>query len=72
MAAARLGRSRISSGTQPPHAGTLFEPMAEGTGAHGGWHTGHARSTGDLAFLAAAALAALPLGLLALARRSRT
>lgn len=72
LAAARLGRSRISSGMQPPHSGTLFEPMADGTGAHGGWHTGHARSTGGLMLLAAAALAALPLGALALSRRGRS
>ncbi|HEV7367582.1 SDR family NAD(P)-dependent oxidoreductase [Arenibaculum sp.] len=71
LAAARLGRPR-SPEREAPHSGALFEPMREGTGAHGGWHTGHAKPSRGLLLLAAAAFAVLPFGALALSRRGRT
>mgnify|MGYP001161916664 CR=1 FL=1 len=57
-------RGFIGDEPAAPTRGALFDPMPSGTGSHGGWGTGHARGTALLPLLAAA-LAALPVGLLA-------
>jgi hypothetical protein len=68
--AGRLGhRGMTGDEHAPATAGSLFEPMDRGTGAHGGWGTDHGREAWGLRLLALGA-AAVPLGLYAWQRRN--
>lgn len=59
----RLGhRAMTTDEPAEPTSGSLFRPLAEGTGAHGGWGTAHGRD-GGLGPMLALGLAALPVGI---------
>jgi short-subunit dehydrogenase len=65
--AAFMDRDQLTDRPAPPTDGALFEPVASGTGATGGWRTVHPRTRGRL--LAAGAGAALAGAALVVARR---
>ena len=58
-----------SGASAPPTEGTLFEPVAEGTGTRGGWR---ASPAGGASLVGLALLAALPFGLAALGLTAAT